>query len=76
VAWPALSGGSWTEVAAFGHVDVDVVDAGFTPPHQTAVVEFPQLIAVAPVPLAGDIVPFVLEPDSDAVLPEAPEALA
>ena len=38
-------------------------------------VELPQLIAVAAVPLAGGIVPFVLEPDGDPVVGEGPEFL-
>jgi hypothetical protein len=57
-------------------VDGNVVDAGLAPPHQAVLVELPQLVAVAAVPLVAVVVPLVLEADGDAVLAEVPQALA
>ena len=40
--------------------DGDVVDAGLAAAHQAAVVELPQLVAVAAAPVAGGVAPLVL----------------
>src|SRR3546814_5231450 len=39
-------------------------------------VQLPQPVAIAAPPLAGRVVPLVLEPDGDPVLAESPEVLA
>jgi hypothetical protein len=57
-------------------VDRDVIDTGFAAKHQTVVVEFPQFVAVAAVPLVIGVMPFVLETHADAVPAESPETLA
>ena len=49
-----------------------VVDAGVAVDHQAVVVEFPVFVAVAAVPLAGVVVPFVGEADGDAMAAEGP----
>src|SRR4051794_16048130 len=64
------------EVAPVRLRDDDVVDARLAPAHQAMLVELPQLVAVAAEPLAGRIVPLVLEANRDPVRPEAPQALA
>src|SRR6266436_8314778 len=53
----------------------DVVDAGFAPTHQAVVVEFPEFVAVTAEPLAGVVVPFVLEAHRDAPLVKSPKFL-
>ncbi len=58
-----------------GFPNRDVVDAGFAPSHQTVFSELPQLVAIAAVPNAGSVVPFVLEADSDSIVGECPEVL-
>src|SRR5262249_8366077 len=58
---------------AFGNGHV--VDSGFPPTHQAVVVEFPEFVAVAAEPLAGVVVPFVLEAHRDAALVEGPKCL-
>src|SRR4051812_9276031 len=65
--------GSGPEELAVTVGDEDVVNAGVPPPHQAVVVEFPQLVAVAAEPLAGVVVPFVLEAHRDAALVEGPK---
>src|SRR6478735_4130239 len=63
-----------TEAAiAFGNGDV--VDAGLAPPHVAGLVELPLLISMGAPPLAGVVMPFVLEADRDAVAGEGPEFL-
>jgi pimeloyl-ACP methyl ester carboxylesterase len=60
--------------AALRFVDLDVVDAGLAPAHEPALVELPQLVAVAAEPPSVGVVPLVLEADGDAVLPAADAA--
>ena len=58
-----------------GRADRHIVDAGLAPAHQTLGVEFPLLVAVRAVPVAGVVAPFVLEAHRDAVAVERPELL-
>src|SRR5262249_8515186 len=67
--------GSRPEGLAVTCGDGAVIDAGFPPTHQAVVVEFPELVAVAAEPLAGVVVPFVLEAHRDAALVEGPKRL-
>ena len=53
----------------------DVIDAGFAPTRQAVVVELPEFVAVAAEPLAGVVVPLVLEAHCDAALVEGPKCL-
>jgi hypothetical protein len=55
--------------------DRDVVDRGLAAAHQAVLVELPLFVAVGAKPVAGGVVPFVLEADRDAVLVECPEIL-
>src|SRR5215203_1057956 len=52
-----------------------VVDGGFPPPHQAALIELPQLIPMTSPPAPLRVVALVLEPDRDAVTREAPQVL-
>src|SRR5262249_61081819 len=53
-----------------------VVDAGLPALHVSVLVELPQFIAVAAVPLPGGVVGFVLEPHGDPVAVEGPQVFA
>src|SRR5580704_15450863 len=74
--YAALAGRAGAEDAALGLLDRDVVDARLAPAHQAALVELPQLVAVAAPPLAIRVAGLVLEPDRDPVLAERPQVLA
>jgi hypothetical protein len=52
-----------------------IVDACVAHPHQSILVEFPILIAVAAVPLPGIVVPFVGKAHGNSVLTTAPDFL-
>ena len=67
--------GSGPEKLAGGLDNRHVVDAGLATSHQSTIVELPQFVAVRPVPLAGIIVPFVLETDCDPPVGKGPEFL-
>ena len=67
--WP-LGLRARAEDAPPGLVDGHVVDAGLPASHVPVVVELPQLVAVAAVPLTGGVVALVLEADSDPVAVE------
>ena len=56
-------------------VNWDIVDTGFSPPHQAALVEFPQFVAVAAKPATRIIVPFILKSHSDSIISKRPECL-
>src|SRR5215470_14605392 len=62
-------------MAAVGFRDGDVVDAGVALAHQPVGGERPHLVAVAAPPLAGVVVPFILEAHGDAVGGEGPQLL-
>src|SRR6516165_9673651 len=68
--------GAGPEDAPLALVDGHVVDARLTAPHQPLLVELPQFVAVAAVPLTGGVVRLVLEPDGDPVAVERPHVLA
>src|SRR5262249_20900697 len=73
---PALGLGAGAEDPALALVDGRVVDARLPAPHQPFLVELPQLVAVAAVPLPRGVVRLVLEPDGDAVAMPGPRVLA
>src|SRR5215471_452165 len=73
---PALGFGTGAEDAALALVDGHVVDARLPAPHQALLVELPQFVAVAAIPLPGGVVRLVLEADGDAVSVERPQVLA
>ena len=56
-------------------LDRQVVDAGIALLHQAVLVEFPVLIAVRPIPMAGIVVPFIGKAHSDAVVGSGPDFL-
>ena len=56
-------------------LDWQVVDARFATSHQPLVVEFPQLVAVAAMPVIRLVVPFVLKLDRDPLGGEGPQVL-
>src|SRR5262245_53756883 len=55
--------------------DRHVVDARLAAEHQPALVELPQLVAVAAEPAARSVAPLVSEPHRDPVVGERPERL-
>jgi hypothetical protein len=62
-------------VAALALRDREIVDAGNAQAHQAVFVELPILVAVATKPVPAVVVPFVGEPNRDAVLSEGPDFL-
>src|SRR5215467_14307095 len=72
----ALGFGAGAEDAALALVDGHVVDTRLPALHQPFLVELPQFVAVAAVPLPGGVVRLVLEPHGDAVAVERPQVLA
>src|ERR1700688_1679540 len=74
MGWRTGTPGLPQEVA-FARRDRHVIDAGLAAPHQSIGIEFPLLIAMAAKPIAGIIVPLVLESHGDAVFVEGPELL-
>src|SRR5215213_5385371 len=50
-----------------------IIDAGNTPPHQTALVKLPILIAILSEPAAAIVAPTIGEPHRDAVFAEGPK---
>src|SRR5260370_1272986 len=62
-------------VFALALLDRKIVDAGNTQAHQTVLVEFPVLVAIAAKPVAAVVVPLIGETDSNAVLAEGPDFL-
>src|ERR1044071_5959892 len=55
--------------------DGKVVDARDPPPHQAILGEFPVLVAIASEPVAAVVVPFIGEPNGDAVVAKGPQFL-
>jgi hypothetical protein len=74
-----MIGRAWSrsrpEELALAFEDRQIIDAGLAPLHQAPFIELPELVAVAAMPLAGGIVPFVLESDRDPVITKCPELL-
>src|SRR5215510_6085265 len=70
--------GVWprAEDAPLGLADRNVINAGLPASHEAIIVELPQLVAVAAIPLATDVMALVLEPDRDPVAMERPHVLA
>ena len=53
--------------------DRHIVDASFAARHQAIRIEFPLLVAVCAEPVAGIVVPFVLEANGDAIFVKRPQ---
>src|SRR5260221_8025822 len=53
--------------------DAEIVDAGDAQPHQAVLVELPVLVAVAAIPVAAVVVPFIGEAHGDAVVAKRPD---
>src|SRR5579872_7546697 len=62
-------------VFALGGGDRHVIDAGVTPAHEAALVEFPVLVTVGPEPGPAVVVPFVRESHRDAIAGKGPDLL-
>src|SRR6185437_6400642 len=62
-------------VFALGLGDRQVIDAGVTPAHEPAFVEFPVLVAVGAEPRSAVVMPLVREADGDAISGEGPDLL-
>ena len=59
-------------VLSIRFLDRHVVDAGDTALHQAVWTEFPVLIAVRAEPVSRIIVPFIREPDRNAIIGKSP----
>src|SRR5262249_45508322 len=66
----------WAEDAPLGLVDPEVIDARLASPHQSLLVELPELVAVAAPPPTVAVMTFVLKAHCDSVVVETPEVLA
>src|ERR1700736_3355134 len=62
-------------IFALALLDRQIVDAGNPQVHQTALVEFPILIAVAAKPVAAIVVTLIGDTDGDTALAESPDFL-
>src|ERR1700720_198098 len=62
-------------VFALALFDRQIVDAGDAQTHQSMLVEFPVLVAVAAEPVAAVVVPFIGKAYGDAVLSIGPDLL-
>lgn len=62
-------------VLAFGFLDWEIVDAGDASAHQSLLIEFPILVAIATEPITAVVMPFVSKPYRDAVLAKCPNFL-
>src|SRR5579859_4853150 len=72
----ALRARAWVPaIKPFSFGYKQVVDARQAQPHQTLLIEFPVLVAVAAKPLAAVIMPLIGEAHRDAILAKRPEFL-
>ena len=60
-------------VFSFALFNREIVDAGDTPLHQSVLIKFPVLVAIAAEPVPRVVMPLVSEADSDAVAVKSPE---
>src|SRR5215831_13795884 len=65
----------WPMVLAFGFLDWEIVDAGDASAHQSLLIKFPILVAIAAEPIAAVVMPFVRKPYCDTVLTKGPDLL-
>ena len=56
-------------------LDGDIIDAGFSTPHQSLIIEFPKLVPIGSKPLTICIVVLVLKTYGDPFLAEGPQRL-
>src|SRR5579864_85841 len=56
-------------------LDGRIVDARDPPPHESCLIELPQLDSVRPVPLPGGVMPLVFETHCHPVSAESPQCL-
>jgi hypothetical protein len=57
-------------IACLNH---NIINTGFSAPHETVVIEFPLLVAMSAKPVSGIVMPFILESDRDSVFVECPQ---
>src|SRR5215469_16208330 len=65
----------WPMILALGFFDWEVVDAGNASAHQSLLVKFPVLVAIAAKPIAAVVMPFVSKPYGDTVFAKCPDFL-
>lgn len=65
--------GSFPPELSFRILDWDVINARLAPSHQSVLRELPLFIPVGAIPGAGVVMPFILKPNRDSVVREAPE---
>src|SRR5215469_771597 len=62
-------------ILAFALLDWQVIDAGDASAHQSLLVKFPVLVAIAAKPIAAVVMPFVSKPYGDTVFAKCPDFL-
>jgi 2-keto-3-deoxy-L-rhamnonate aldolase RhmA len=65
----------WPTVLALGFFDWEIVDAGDASAHQSLLIKFPVLVAIAAEPIAAIVMPFVSKPYRDTVFAKCPDFL-
>ena len=65
----------WPMVLTLGFFDWEIVNAGNASAHQSFLIKFPVLIAIASEPIAAVIMPFVSKPYCNTVLAKCPDFL-
>src|SRR5262245_23487656 len=65
----------WPVILALAFLDGQIVGAGNAQAHQSVLVEFPVLVAVAAKPVSAVVMPFVGKAHGDAVVVEGPNFL-
>src|SRR5262249_28819123 len=65
----------WPMVLALSFLDREIVNAGNASAHQSLLVKFPVLVAIAAEPIAAVVMPFVSKPYRDTVLAKCPDFL-
>src|SRR5215471_9184586 len=62
-------------VLTLGFFDWEIVNAGNASAHQSFLIKFPVLVAVASEPIAAVVMPFVSKPYCDTVIAKCPDFL-
>ena len=62
-------------ILALGFFDWEIVNAGNASPHQSLLIKFPILVAIAAEPIAAVVMPFVSKPYRYTVLAKCPDFL-
>src|SRR5215469_6681258 len=62
-------------VLTLGFFDWEIVNAGNASAHQSLLIKFPVLVAIAAEPIAAVVMPFVSKPYSDTIFAKCPDLL-